>query len=146
MFRQNIKKIGLMIITGICITCAYFYNSHMYEKEMLDQYNYLLTNNKKLSGIYIQQRQPFPTLSYVHWLLPYHQSLKFIDTDGTVRHVGLGEKPNKTSLFDLTSEFISHLTDEFREIDRGTKSIPIECWVDYKSYLDIFPKTSTLRF
>jgi hypothetical protein len=62
------KKI-ILIIISIIFASTYVYKKHMYEVEMLDQYNYLLQNNIKLSGVYIQQRQPFPILWYIQWLL-----------------------------------------------------------------------------
>jgi hypothetical protein len=136
--RQHSKKI---VLVGTCIVAAssYSYKMHMYEKEMFDQYNYLLSNNAKLSGVYVQQRQAFPILLYIQWLLPYHQSLKFINKDSTIRQVGLGRSSNKKSFFDFTSEFVSHTTKKYLGLELYERSVPIECWVDYKRIFGHFP-------
>ena len=142
--KQNAKKTGLAGI-GIATLSSYSYKKHMYEKEMIDQYNYLLTNNVKLSGAYIQQRQAFPALWYIQWLIPYHQSLKICNPDGTVRQVGLGRSPTAKSFFDFTSEFVSHLTKKYLGLEVCEKSVPIECWVDFKQKFGHFPSNVNLE-
>ena len=139
MFRQNYKKIGLGC-AGVILCSSYSYKKHMYEKEMFDQYNYLLSHKVPMSGIYVQQRQPFPILQYIQWLMPYHQSLKFVNSDGSIRQVGLGRSPNKKSFFDLTSEFVSHTTKKYSGLEMYEKSVPLEVWVDYKFIFGHFPE------
>lgn len=139
MIRQNRKKITVACV-GVILCSSYSYKKHMYTKEMLDQYNYLLVNKVPLSGIYVQQRHPFPFLQYISWLMPYHQSLKFVNTNGIIRHVGLGRSPNKKSFFDMTSEFVSHRTKKYYGLELYEKSVPLEVWVDYKYIFGHFPE------
>lgn len=134
----TVFKAGLIGL-GIVAISSYLYKKHMYEKERLDQYNKLLKNGTKLSGVYIQQRQAFPILWYIQWLLPYHQSLKIEGIDGSIRHVGLGSVPAKKSIFDFTSEFVSHRTKKYFGLELTEISVPIECWVDYKLKFGHFP-------
>src|SRR5437867_1066631 len=103
MLRQFLKKKWFVSagVIGI-LSSQYCYKKHMYEKELFDRYNDLVLEKKvKLSGISVQQRQAFPMLWYIQWLLPYHQSLKFRNPDGTVRQVGLGRSPEKKTFWDL---------------------------------------------
>lgn len=73
-----------------------------------------MKNNDKLSGVYLQQRQPFGKLKMLTWLLPYHQSLKIRLADGTVRHIGLAKsKIDKM----INSEFTSHDTEEYKYLN-----------------------------
>jgi len=135
--------INKKVLSAIAITSAtalYFYNKHMYEKELFTQMNYLLRNEIKLSGVYLQQRQPFGFLWYVQWILPYHQSLKIINKDGNIRQVGLGKNSNNKEFFNRESEFVLHKGDKYDKLNDYEISIPIECWVDYKRKFGQFPK------
>ena len=134
----NKKILSAIVITST--TALYFYNKHMYEKELFAQMNYLLHNEIKLSGVYLQQRQPFGFLWYVQWILPYHQSLKIIDKDGNIRQVGLGKNSNNKEFFNRESEFVLHKGDKYDKLNDYEISIPIECWVDYKRKFGQFPK------
>ncbi len=102
--------------------------------------NYLLQNNKSLSGVYLQQRQPFSSLWFIRWVLPYHQSLKIVQTDKSIRHVGLGRTSEHHGLFDLETEFILHKGGEYNKLNEYEISFPIECWVDYKRKYGHFPE------
>lgn len=134
-----IKKL-LGGIGGTGLVVSYFYNKHMYDKELFDRINYLLQNNIKTSGVYLQQRQPFGFLWYVQWLLPYHQSLKILQPDGKFRHVGLGGSKERKGFFDMTSEFVLHKGGNYETLGHFESSIPIECWVDYKRKFGHFPE------
>lgn len=134
----NKKVLSAIVITST--TALYFYNKHMYEKELFAQMNYLLHNEIKLSGVYLQQRQPFGFLWYVQWILPYHQSLKIIGKDGNIRQVGLGKNSNNKEFFNRESEFVLHKGDKYDKLNDYEISIPIECWVDYKRKFGQFPK------
>lgn len=138
MFLLN-KRL-LYVLSGTGISALYFYQNHMYEKELFTRMNYLLQNNMKLSGVYLQQRQPFSYLWFIRWVLPYHQSLKIVQKDGSVRHVGLGRNSKHNSFFDLKTEFILHKGEDYNKLNEYEISFPIECWVDYKRKYDHFPE------
>ena len=113
----------------------YFYNKHEYEKELYERMLYIIENNVPLSGVYLQQRQPFGFLGYIQWLVPYHQSLKIVNKNtNTTRHVGLG------GISGLHSEFVLHDKQKYDYLNRFETSIPIECWVDYKRKVGHFPE------
>lgn len=115
----------------------YFYKKHMYEQEMFNQINHLCRDK---SGIYIQQRQAFPNWWFIQWLIPYHQSLKIVDSKtGKIRHIGLGQSPNVPS-WSRSSEFVHHKGAKFDWLSRYEVSIPIEMWVDYKRRYNHFPQ------
>lgn len=137
----NKKIIG--VVCGLGLSATYCYKKHLYEKELFNQYNYLLQNNVKLSGVYLQQRQAFGFLWYVHWLLPYHQSLKIVQKDGTIRHVGLGKSNNDP--LDRHSEFTLHEGKHYEGLSDSELSIPIECWVDYKRKYGNFPSNINIE-
>lgn len=138
LFHFSWKRIR-RIVGGSMITSFYFYKKHLYEKEMLDQYKYLLENNIKISNVYIQQRQAFPLLWYIQWLIPYHQSIKIVKPDGTIRHIGLAKSPHPKNFWDFTSEFVSHLTPAYAKLNTHEQSIPVECCVDFKRAFGHFP-------
>lgn len=125
---------------GSCgaISGAYFYNKHMYEKELFDRMNYLLQNNVQLSGIYLQQRPPFGFLWYVQWLLPYHQSIMIKQPDGSIRHVGLALIGK--GIFNRESAFVIHKGGPYETLNKLDSSIPIEAWVDYKEKYGHYPE------
>lgn len=134
----NKKIVGVATLTSMF--ALYCYNEHMYKKELFSQMNYLLQNKVELSGVYLQQRQPFGFLWYIQWLLPYHQSLKIIHKDGTVRHVGLGKHKNNNDFLNMESEFILHKGGNYETLNNYETSIPIECWVEYKWKFGKFPE------
>lgn len=140
----NIKKfLGKRLLYGTCITgtaILYCYQKHMYEKELFTRMNYLLQNKIPLSGVYLQQRQPFGSIWFIHWIMPYHQSLKIMQKDGSIRHVGLGRNPEHKHFYDLSSEFILHKGVEYNRLSEYEISFPIECWVDYKRKYGKFPE------
>lgn len=118
---------------------GYFYKKHMYELEMFNQMNKLFADSSK-SGIFVQQRQAFPSLGFIQWLIPYHQSLKIVDKrNGTTRHIGLGQPPN-AGYFSRDCQFIHHTGDKFDWLNRYEVSIPIEIWVPYKRKYGYFPQ------
>lgn len=129
------KTVGLLCVAGT--TSLYLYNKHFYEMELLNQYNYLLQNEVKLSGVFLQQRQPFGSLWFVNWLLPYHQSLKIVQKDGTIRHVGLGRTDDER--FSRETGFVLHEGEKYDKLSSYETSMPIECWVEYKRKFGHFP-------
>jgi hypothetical protein len=131
----NKKTVGLVCTAGTA--SVYLYNKHTYEQELFNRYNGLLENKEPLSGVYLQQRQPFGFHSYFAWLLPYHQSLKITQRDGTVRHVGLGK--NRSSQFSMESEFVFHEGSKYDSLKQFEVSMPIECWVDFKRKFGHYP-------
>lgn len=135
-----VNKNVLYIVSSLGIAATYCYRKHMYEKALFTRMNYLLQNNTKLSGVYLQQRQPFGFLWFIQWLLPYHQSLKIIQKDGNIRHVGLGRSPVHKSFFDFTSEFILHKGGSYDKLNKYEISFPVEAWVDYKKKYGHFPE------
>ena len=94
---------------------------------------------RKLCGVFLQQRQAFGWMWYFQWLMPYHQSLKFVDlnTGKTTRHVGLGHLDGAGL---LTSTFTSHFQQKYVYLNTFETSIPIECWVDYQQRMGHFPE------
>lgn len=140
--KRKIKKM-ISITAGLFAASTYSYNRHMLDKEQTDRYNHLIDKISKgeiiLSNVWVQQRQPFPIFAYFQWLLPYHQSLKILNKDGTVRHVGLGASIVKKSFLDRTSEFVSHQTKKYFGLELYEKSIPIEAWVPYKQKFGHYP-------
>lgn len=133
------KRLGY-IGGGVILFSGYCYQKHMYEKEMFMRMNYLLQNKVKLSGVYLQQRQPFGFLWFIQWLLPYHQSLKIIQEDGSIRHIGLGKSVLSKGIFDLISEFVLHEGEKYERLEKYEKSFPIECWVDYMRKFGHYPE------
>ena len=120
----QIYKKSILIGLSTAGTVAYYnYNRHMYERELFNRMNEVVQGKVKLSGVYLQQRQAFSWLWYVQWLLPYHQSLKFVDpVNGTViRHIGL-QHSKKGGFF--TSSFGSHTDLEYNYLNRFESSIP----------------------
>jgi hypothetical protein len=140
------KKRLLIGIIGVGTISTYFYRKHMYEKELFDRMNYLLQNNIKLSGVYLQQRKPFGNclfLGYFFWSSPYyHLSLK-ISPDGNPRHVGLGKV--SSDFFNLDAEFVLHKGEKYENLNQLESSIPIEAWVKYKRKYGHFPNNINVK-
>jgi hypothetical protein len=136
------KKVTLKQVVGFTaasgFTSTYFFFRHMHEKRFLERMNNLLTEEKKLSGIYLQQRQPFGFLGFVSWLLPYHQSLKIKMPDGSMVHMGLATDKAGHSRRDV--KFIEHNGSNYTKLNNYEISIPIECWVDYERKFGNFPE------
>lgn len=135
------KTVGCVVLAGMA--SAYLYNKHLYEKELFNQFNHLLQNETKLSGVYLQQRQPFGFLWYFNFLLPYHQSLKIIQKDGTVRHVGLGKTDG--DYFSRETGFVLHEGEKYDNLSNYEISIPIECWVEYQRKFGHFPNGTEIK-
>ena len=143
-----IIPVAKMAFIPLIIT-KYFHEKHVYDMELLNRMNFIHAEEKAgrmtTSGIYLQQRQPFGFLWLIQWWLPYHQSLKIEipntadPTVLTVRQVGLGNSPIKTSFFDWTSEFILHEGIKYEQLNKSEMSIPIEAWVDYKRLYGHYP-------
>ena len=137
-----IKQISIKQVVGIVFcsgfTSTYFFFRHMHEKRFLERMNTLLNEEIKLSGIYLQQRQPFGFLGFLSWLLPYHQSIKIKMADGTVKHMGLAK--NKTANGWRDVKFIEHNGGNYDKLNTYEISIPIECWVDYERKFGTFPE------
>ena len=134
--KKKVIKRRYIIATFACLSIYYNYKRHVYEQELFKRFNYVLENNVKLSGVYIQQRQAFQWLWYLQWLLPYHQSLKIKNkSNNTTRHVGLGSTGNF-----LQSGFVDHTDIKYKYLNRFNQSIPIECWVDYKRTFGHYPE------
>ena len=143
MFKKFINK---KTVTAGCVTglaMAYIYDKHNYEKELFNQFNYLLQNETKLSGVYLQQRQPWNFFWYITWALPYHQSLKIVQKDGTIRHVGLGR--TDSNIFSRETGFVLHEGEKYIKLNGQETSIPIECWVDYKRKFGHFPSNINIE-
>lgn len=66
--RPNIKKI-LAVTACVGIVAFYFYKKHQYDKELMDKMNIVMTEisqgERKLSGVYLQQRRPFIFFGWV---------------------------------------------------------------------------------
>lgn len=142
---NNIKKRRHVLLTVTSMTSlASFYNykRHLYEQELFKRMNQVMlsvsSGETKLCGVFLQQRQAFGWMWYFQWLMPYHQSLKFVDlnTNETYRHVGLGHMDGQGR---LTSTFKSHSDAKYTYLNTFETSIPIECWVDYKYRMGHFP-------
>ncbi len=136
------KKVALAT-GGATVLSYYFYKKHLYEKELYDRMNHIMTHKIPLSGVRLQQRGAFPSFGPVTWLFPwYHQSLLFLDPDNgkVIRHVGLGQNAEASGFFDLRSEFVSHRGKVYKYLNRFEKSFPIECWVDYKHKYGHYPE------
>lgn len=131
------KTVAAFCCTGLA--SAYLYEKHFYEKELLNRYNELLESETKLSGVYLQQRQPFGSFGYFSWLLPYHQSLKIVQLDGTIRQVGLGKTGGER--FSRETGFVLHEGERYNQLNSYEISIPIECWVDYNRKFGHYPGT-----
>ena len=145
---SRLKNLAL-VIAVIGTTTSYFYKKHQYDKELMDRMNYVMIEisqgKRELSGVYLQQRQPFSFLWCVQWLLPYHQSLKIIQKDGTIRNVVLSRNPNPKSFADLTSEFVLHEGEKYDGLNQSEMSYPIECWVDYYRKYDHYPENIDIQ-
>jgi hypothetical protein len=138
LFKKLFTKKAVCLFT-FAIFCGFNgYNKHMYDREVYARMNFLLQNKTKLSGVYLQQRHPFGSLWYLQWLLPYHQSLKIVNEDGTFRQVGLGRTHNET--FNFQSEFILHKGGNYDKLAELEMSIPIEAWLDYKKKYGHYPE------
>ncbi len=142
---HNVKKKRHVLLTVASMTSlASFYNykRHLYERELFNRMNQVMwsvsSGETKLSGVFLQQRQAFGWMWYFQWLMPYHQSLKFVDlnTNETYRHVGLGHVDGEGR---LTSAFKSHTDAKYTYLNTFETSIPIECWVDFKYRMGHFP-------
>lgn len=136
MFRF-IKNLHPRLKTAIKfgIITAYFYKKHQYDKQLFDRMNVVMEEvnqgKRKLSGVYVQNRQPLGFLWMIQWWLPYHQSLKFEFIDGTERKVGLGS-PSGSSMFDMTSELILQMGGKYDELAKYEFSVPIECCIEFE--------------
>lgn len=135
MFKAKGKLLTVIGATGLF--AFYCHRKHLYEQELFDRYNYLIQNKVDISGVFLQQRLPFGKF-WLQWALPYHQSLKINQKDGSVRLVGLG-RPNGT-MFDKNAEFVLHKGNKYAILNELDSSIPIECWVDYKREYGHYPE------
>lgn len=136
-------KHAITFVTGFSCFSYYSYKKHLYEKEMFDQYNYLSSNNIKLSGVRVQQRRPFGNSFYLkpfQWSMPFHWSLKIFLPDDAVRHVGIAKAFRGVKGFSLESEFVLHVGGNYDGyLNDLESSFPIEVWVDYKRKFGEFP-------
>jgi len=136
------KTAVFAILSASTFFSYYNYKRHLYEQELFSRMNEVMRKTAaaemQLSGVFIQQRQAFGWMWYFQWLMPYHQSLKFVDlkTHQTYRHVGLGH--NQGEGF-LSSSFQSHCSKQYSTLNRFETSIPIECWVDFKRKMGYWP-------
>jgi hypothetical protein len=132
------KLLSLAGVVGFGTTTVYyFHEKHKYDKDMFDQINLLLSSDKKLSGVYLMQRQPFGLSQFITSLLPYHQSIKIVNEDGSIRHVGLAKVDG--TLFAPICEFVLHKGGRYETLNKRELCIPIEAWVDYKRKFGHFP-------
>lgn len=141
------KKVTLAT-GGTAGLAYYFYDKHMYQKELYDRMIYVMTHKVPLSGVRLQQRGAFPAFGPFTWVFPfYHQSLQFVDpeTDTVIRQVGLGKNKNAHKWWDLRSEFVSHRNKVYKYLNRFETSIPIECWVDYKRRYGHYPENIDVK-
>ena len=127
-----------IVLTGVSVGTAYYMKKkHEHDKLFSDQCIYLFENPAELSGVYLVQRPPFGYISYLQWLLPYHQSLCIKMPDGTIRCVGLGQSPG-TKFYEFLSQFVDHHSDKHKNLDKNSFMIPIEAWVDYYIKYGVF--------
>uniref|UniRef100_A0A6C0C7F1 Uncharacterized protein n=1 Tax=viral metagenome TaxID=1070528 RepID=A0A6C0C7F1_9ZZZZ len=127
-FVKSRRTLSAATCAGLC--AYYFSEKHKQEKEYNDRINYLLTNKVELSGVYLQERPPFSKLWGIHWLLPRHQSLKFVFSDGVVQY-GLGKEND--SFFDRSVKFVCHTGEKYIYLNKKEISIPLEA---YRGYYD----------
>ena len=131
------KKLALgALVIGFWGACEY--RKHMDQKEFIERLTYLSEANSKLSGVKIRQRAPFGFFWYVQWLLPYHQSLEIPQTDGSVKHVGLG-KTGKRFYSMCESGFVNHALAKYDLLNGLDMCFPIEAWTTYKKKYGHYP-------
>jgi hypothetical protein len=137
-FLGTIKAYAIPLF-GLSMLTIYFKKKHEHDQKLFMRMNEIIKGDVKLSGVYLNQRNPFGMLGMISWLLPYHQSLVIV-SNGNTRHVGLASSKVKKGFFDRTSEFTLHHGEKYRILNSKEISYPIECWVDYEKKYGHFPE------